>query len=186
MADPAVVPVAITFPSIDLTFARFVQRVVGERHDWTIEDLEHRLRRFLPTTRVHRREISGERPRYWYVFRDGRIVLHPSPDWWGQEATAHVTLDGEGTLIDLNEAAAQLYGAVRGDLVGIDYTDIIPEDARSDAALMLRSIIASGGADSLFPLQPLRGDPITIQFHAEVVAGRLEIDLRPATSLLAG
>ncbi len=179
MEDYGKSPVAITFPSVDLTFARFVQRVVGERHDWSIEELEHRLRRFLPTTRVHRREISGERPKYWYVFRDGRIALDSGRDWWTREAMAHVTLDGEGTFLEVDETAAEIFGRVRADLIGIAYTEVIPEEARADAALMLRSILASGSADSLFPLQPSRGDPIMIQFHVEVVAGRLEVDLRP-------
>lgn len=178
-------PVAITFPSVDLTFARFVQRVVKERGDWTVDELEGRLRRFLPATRVHRRDLSGERPRFWYVFRDGRVLLHPGSSWWEQEGTAHVTLDGEGTILEFNDPAMEQFGGRRGELIGVSYTVLVPEDARSDAALMLRSILESGSADSLSPLQPLRGDRTTIQVHVKVVAGRLEVDFRPAAPLTA-
>jgi hypothetical protein len=65
-------PTLITNPAGDVAFRDHAEAVLREGH--SVAELQQILRREYPRATVRARDLAGERPVVWYVYRDGHWV----------------------------------------------------------------------------------------------------------------
>ena len=65
-------PALVTNPAADRQFTAAAEAALEEGQ--SVEEFQAILRRQYPKASVRPRELSGERPVVWYVYRDGHWV----------------------------------------------------------------------------------------------------------------
>jgi hypothetical protein len=67
-------PTLITNPARDVAFRALAEAALRESR--SVDELEQILRRKYPRVVVRARDLAGERPVVWYVYRDGHWVAN--------------------------------------------------------------------------------------------------------------
>jgi hypothetical protein len=76
-------PIVVANPIDDAVFVGFA-RLLVEHGVRSTDELARRLRAVYPNAEVHRRELSGEPWRVWYVYREGHWIGRPMTSARGQ------------------------------------------------------------------------------------------------------
>ena len=71
-------PTLVTNPADDVAFRDAAEATLHEGQ--SVAELQEILRRAYPRTVVRARDLDGERPVVWYVYRDGHWVARHDPD----------------------------------------------------------------------------------------------------------
>ena len=71
-------PALITNPADDIAFRDHAEAVLQEGQ--SVAELQQILRRHYPRAIVRARDLAGERPVVWYVYRDGHWVARHDRD----------------------------------------------------------------------------------------------------------
>lgn len=71
-------PALVTNPAGDVAFRDHAEAMLQEGQ--SVAELQEILRRDYPRAVVRARDLSGERPVVWYVYRDGHWVAGHQPD----------------------------------------------------------------------------------------------------------
>jgi PAS domain S-box-containing protein len=162
---------ALTFPADDAVFALRVREALHELADSGGEDIEKgltkRLRQVHPNVATRRRaSLAGFGGRTIYVFRDGTALSSLRDEsWTGEVSTARVVTDDEGRYLEANEAAAELFGVTRDEIVGREAGSFTRPDARIDQPDALwRALSTSGTLHSLAVLRCADGSEESVEF----------------------
>ena len=162
---------AVTFPPDDLVFAARVRGILDDsvRSDprTLAATLEARLRTIHPhvSTSV-RDDLAGFGQPMLYVFRDGSArSVSSTDDWIDDPSTARVVTDGEGTVLEANEAALALFGVTRERIIGAHLDSFTPEEARiSNVDEVRRALMARGRLHSFSLVECGNGEEIKTEF----------------------
>ena len=118
---PDIRPILVTFPHDDLAFAEHVFLAAERVGAWDRAAIMDRVRQSYPAAVAAEAEdiaLVGGVPR-WYVYRDGRASPRRIEDTWQDDPTTGVmVLDDEARYTDVNDAALELLGRQREDVVG--------------------------------------------------------------------
>lgn len=71
-------PTLVTNPADDVAFRDAAEATLHEGQ--SVAELQEILRRAYPRTVVRARDLDGERPVVWYVYRDGHWVARHDRD----------------------------------------------------------------------------------------------------------
>jgi hypothetical protein len=71
-------PTLVTNPADDAAFRDDAEAAL--REDQSVAELQELLRRDYPRAVVRARDLAGERPVVWYVYRDGHWVARHDRD----------------------------------------------------------------------------------------------------------
>ena len=71
-------PNLVTNPADDAAFRDAAEAALEEGQ--SVQDLQAILRRAYPRAVVRARDLAGERPVVWYVYREGHWVARHDPD----------------------------------------------------------------------------------------------------------
>jgi PAS domain S-box-containing protein len=160
----------VTFPADDAVFAERVAELVEgplARRDDVASALEARLRRIHPRIGTSFREsMAGFGDRMLYVYRDGTSLSAFSDDGWASRAdTARVVTDANGRYVDANDAAEELFGVSRDEILGARAgTFTRPDDRIEDADALWRALAKHGRLHSLAVLTCPDGSEESVEF----------------------
>ena len=157
---------AITIPSSDLAFAKFVETTVAQSGPALPAEIQARLRRLFPRVVVRERTLSGEAP-IWYVYRDGGWRPSSLGPWWSEPDLPRVEVSQDGWVSDANPAAIGLLGLDEDDPTSHHFTDFLAAGSTEDANALFSAVRAGGGLDATLLVRPLSGDVLAVELHAE-------------------
>ena len=111
------------------------------------DGLLSRLRIIYPRAEVRIRDpLAGFGEPTLYVFRDGGIASSLGSDAWREEpTTARLVTNNQGIYVDANDAALELLGVTREQIVGQPAGTFTKPDARIDDAAGLWDLLESSG-----------------------------------------
>jgi PAS domain S-box-containing protein len=162
---------AMSFPSTDLVFAQRVREALAEREDDEVLSAADHLRRRLMSVHPHvdvhpRAALAGFGPDpVLYVFRDGHASHAFEDDWLKSDSVARAVTDADGRYLEVNDAAAVLYGASPDAIVGRPAGSFTRPDARiADAASLWKTLSSTGRLHSLALLRRADGAEVTVEF----------------------
>lgn len=134
----------VTFPHDDAAFRTHVQLardVVGTED---VDGFVDRLRAAYPLARVSTATRGAQLDptvETWYVYRDGSVRARRDDEAWADDrSVARAVLGPDGTYVDANQEAAQLFGVPREAITGKpagSFTAHEAEPAIRDALLEL-------------------------------------------------
>ncbi|MEA2676435.1 MAG: two-component system, cell cycle sensor histidine kinase and response regulator CckA [Chloroflexota bacterium] len=129
--------------------------------------LRGHLRIVYPRAEVRVRDpLAGFGEPTVYVFRDGGIASSLGSEAWHDESTAaRLVTDDRGTYIDANDAAVELLGVTRDEIVGHPAGSFTKPDARiEDAAGLWELLTTSGRLHSLAIVTRPGGRDLRVEF----------------------
>lgn len=165
----------ITFPADDAVFNERVAELVrgpedaGEPSDGVAlaQRLTAALRIVHPDVATSwRASIAGFGDRVLYVFRDGTAASTLGGDDWIDAAScARVVTDPAGAYLDANDAAVELFGVRRDDIIGSRAGRFTEPDARiTDADALWRALQKRGKLHSLATVRRAGGELVAVEF----------------------
>ncbi len=131
------------------------------------EALRSRLRIVYPRAEVRIRDpLAGFGEPTVYVFRDGGIASSLGSDSWREEPTsARLVTNDQGMYVDANDAAVELLGVTRDQIVGQPAGSFTKPDARiEDAAGLWDLLTTSGRLHSLAVVSHPGGRDVRVEF----------------------
>ena len=131
------------------------------------EVLVDRLNVVYPGLAVRLRDpLAGFGSAMVYLFRDGGVLSSlGGEDWVGDPGVARVVTDAAGTYIDVNDAAAALFGVPKSAIIGARAGAFTRPDARiRDADELWRTLAASGRLHSLAVVRRQDGADLRVEF----------------------
>ena len=138
-----------TFPSDDHVLEQRAREIASayKSADDAFAAVESALRVVHPSVAVRLRSpLAGYGRSALYVFRDGTAAPSEADDAWLEDpATARVVSDGDGTYLDANAAAAQLFGVDVASILGRRCGDFTHSDARVRSADALWNTVERSG-----------------------------------------
>jgi PAS domain S-box-containing protein len=158
---------AVTFPPDDLVFAARVRALLDEQGRSDAKTVAAAIKARLQAIHPHvatrfRDDLAGFGQSVLYVFRDGSALsAFSAEDWIDDPTVARVVTDDNGTLLDANEAAEELFGVTSERLIGAAADSLtrpearIPNSEELREALRLRgrlhslSLVACGSGDEI-------------------------------------
>jgi PAS domain-containing protein len=190
LAEDVTPPQRITFvaprlrcePASDAVFARWAERALARLPDADPDALTLRLRRLYPHATLETAEDG------WIARRDGpegepRPAWSAGPAWWTQPQVARVRYDGQGLIVDANEAASALLGSV---LVGRHWQELVVPGTHDDVAEVIDLIRDTGEVLSRFRMPGPGGDLVEFDSWTRGDGDRFETRMRPVPSSRTG
>jgi PAS domain S-box-containing protein len=166
----------VTFPADDAVFAARIRATLADLDvrglDAILDRLKHDLCPVHPRVELHvRTSLAGFGPGLVvYAFRDGSALdRHRDGTWCQDPALARLVTDGDGTYLDANAAAAELFGVKREDIIGKSAGAFTRPDAVvPDGDALWRTLKEQGQLHSLAIVQR----PDGVERHVEFVTTR--------------
>jgi PAS domain S-box-containing protein len=162
----------LTFPHDDAVFAERVTEALEEQaadasSDDIAREIERRLRVVHPRVATSFRDrLAGFGDLVMYVFRDGTARSSFESDAWiADPATARVVTDENGTYVDANDAAEELFGVSRDRILRARAGSFTTPDARiADEKALWGRLEREGKLHSLAVLTRGDGTVVSVEF----------------------
>lgn len=145
-----------TFPATDAVFKERVGQILREIGKTDpkslVGELVRRLRAVHPeASATIRGGLAGlDDATIVYVYRDGAVKRDDAPERWMEDpATARVVSGPDGQYLDANDAAAQLFGVERDEILRRSAGDFTRLDTRVDGAVLWKALAERGRLHSL-------------------------------------
>lgn len=140
----------LTFPHHDRAFRAHVEAAQARLGHWDGGAVETDIRRAYPTAvvrRAHPLAALAPGQETWYVYRDGAISIgERTGDWWLDQGHAETLVTADGTYLDANEAAADLFGVRRADIVARPAGSFTRHEGSEEVARRLFATLADAGS----------------------------------------
>jgi hypothetical protein len=162
-------PRLVTRPEADVVFARYAEEAI-QTIEPTPEELAIRLRRLYP----HAQVVAGGDA--WIVQRDREPVSNGSSEWWDDPSLAWVRYDGQGLILDANQAALAL---INPTLVGRHWHDFVTPGSTEQVNAVIEMISTAGWAVSRFRMPSAVGSLIEFDSYTRVDGDVLTTIIRP-------
>ncbi len=171
----------LCFPADDEVLRKRVHDSVEKAEETSAkaarDGLLSRLRIVYPRAEVRIRDpLAGFGEPTVYVFRDGGIASSLGSDTWREEPTsARLVTNEQGMYVDANDAAVELLGVDRDQIVGQPAGTFTKPDARiEDAAGLWDLSTTSGRLHSLAVVSRPGGRDVRVEFiTGETVTARV-------------
>jgi PAS domain-containing protein len=157
-------------PADDVVFTASVQRAVERMPEPTPEGLAIRLRRLFPHAHV---EVGEEG---WLARRDGRVRQPIDGAWWQDGSLARVRYDGEGFILEANEAAEAMLGQ---RLPGHHWQELVTPGSQDQVAQVLAVIREADEAVSRFRMPVADGSLLEFDSHTRADGDEFVTTMRP-------
>lgn len=164
-------------PASDALFAAWAVRALDRLPEPEHDALALRLRRLYPRATV---EATADG---WVARRDGPVADRPPAAsaggaWWTQQRVARVRYDGEGLILEANEAASELLGTL---LVGHHWQELVTSGTDQEVATVLALLREAGEAVSRFRMPGPGGELVEFDSWTRVDGDRYETRMRRVT-----
>src|SRR2546423_5182918 len=160
----------LTFPHDDRAFRAHVEAAQARVGRWDGNAVERDIRHAYPASVVRRAHslaalLPGQET--WYVYRDGTITIgERTGDWWLDPGLAETVVAADGTYLDANDAAADLFGLRRTDIVGAPAGSFTRHEGSEEVARRLFAALADAGTlHSTAVVTRPDGEEWSIEFH---------------------
>jgi len=164
-------PLLLSFPAEDGVLREHVRELVDDADARPAADLaptlQAALRVVYPRVSVRlQHALAGFGQPTLYVFRDGGATSGLDPDdWTTDEACAWVVTDDHGNYVDANDAAEELFGVPRNDIIGQPAGTFTRPDARIKHADEMWALLAqTGSLHSLALVSRADGTDVRVEF----------------------
>jgi PAS domain-containing protein len=160
-----------TFPTSDVAFRAHVDTALDRLGRCRPPDLELQIRAAYPGAIVRVRTAMAEMwpsvdTETWYAYRDGTVRPADDAEWWLDESLPRTLVAADGSYIDANDAAADLFGVPRDEILAAKAGAFTRHEGSDDVGRRLFQVLAeTGGLDSTAVVLRRDGEEWPIAFH---------------------
>jgi PAS domain S-box-containing protein len=164
----------ITFPQLDAAFRAHVEAAQAQLGYWDGEHIEKQIKLAYPHAATQRASALATffpEQETWYVYRDGRPKPAPSgAEWWLDPELPTTIMRATGEYTDANEAAAELFGVPREQIVGARAGDFTRHESSAEVERRLFAALNSHGwLHSTAVVTRPDGAEWPVEFHTRAV-----------------
>lgn len=160
--------VLLCFPPTDRALRRKATETLETLDERAPRVLETSLRPFYPRVVVRERaDVAGFGDRGWYVYRDGRVSPFGDDRWWTQPGAARLVIAADGAYVDATDAALELLGITREELVEARAGDFTSPENRENVAWLQQLLHDTGEVHSTSLMRRRTGEDFDIEYHLE-------------------
>jgi PAS domain S-box-containing protein len=182
----------VTFPRDDAAFEVHVNLAREQMSSWNAGTLVDRVRAAYPLAAAKLASPAAHLDPLtdvWYVFRDG-VIRPPKRDltWADDPDAARAVLDQEGRYLDLNEAAAELFGVSREAVIGRPAGSFTSHEREPELGdRLLTTAGRQGGLGSTAVVTRPNGETRPIEFVVRPIRdGGFVVAMRPVLTSSVG
>jgi PAS domain S-box-containing protein len=159
----------ITFPHDDLAFRTHVEAAQAVAGRWDGDLVQQEVRIAYPAAVVRRADPLAElspTKETWYAYRDGEITPERVGEWWVDERLPQAVVDAAGVYVEVNAAAAELFGLSRRRIIGKPAGSFTRHEANDEVGRRLFATLAEAGTlHSTAVVARPDGEEWSIEFH---------------------
>lgn len=161
--------VVLTFPHHDAAFRAHVEAAQATAGGWDAVAVQEQIRQAYPLATIHHASSFARgdlQPETWYAYRDGTIKPTPADEWWFDPALPTTVMRPDGTYIDANDAAAELFGRPVSEITASVAGSFTRHERSPEVARRLFAKLAETGTlRSTAVVVRADGDERPIEFH---------------------
>ena len=160
----------VTFPPADSAFRAHIEAALDRLGRGERAGVEAEVREAYPAAVVRARDAMAGFPilgETWYAYRDGSVGSETSEgEWWLDQSLPRTRMSAEGRYVDANDAAADLFGVEREQIVGSAAGVFTRHERDDEVARRLFALLAKSGElhSTAVVLRP-DGQTWPIEFH---------------------